>query len=126
MGEHLRNYCTVATAAKIIGVSASQVYRYIRAGGLPAIMLSDIHLIKREDAEALQRKPCGRKQYNADAVDEPYGVLQLATYLNVNRKTATRILREAVNRNARGVKLTDDGYRITLAARQKIRRDRQG
>jgi excisionase family DNA binding protein len=58
-------YLTVREAADLIGVSHSQVTRYIANGQLPAIELGQQKLIRKADATKFQRPPRGNPAFNA-------------------------------------------------------------
>ena len=56
-------YYTVYEAAEIIGVSHSQVSKYIRNGQLPATPLGHQKLIEQEAVHKFQRPPVGNPQF---------------------------------------------------------------
>ena len=59
----LEDYVTTHEAAKIIGVSHSQVTRYCASGDLPSIRPGHEVLIKRRDAKRFKRPPRGNPNY---------------------------------------------------------------
>lgn len=56
-------YYTIYEAADVIGVSHSQVARYIRNGDLPAQTVGNTRLIEQEAVHKFQRKPVGNPQF---------------------------------------------------------------
>lgn len=63
----LPGYYTVYEAAEVIGVSHSQVTRYIKAGLLPAHELGLQKLIEQEAVHKFKRNPVGNPQFRKSA-----------------------------------------------------------
>lgn len=56
-------YVDLTEAATIIGVSHSQVWRYIDDGLLDALNIGGTYLVKRRDASAFVRPPRGNPAF---------------------------------------------------------------
>ena len=59
----LPGYIRLEEAAEIIGVSHSQVWRYIDEGLLDALVFGNTHLVKRDDARNFERPPRGNPDF---------------------------------------------------------------
>jgi excisionase family DNA binding protein len=59
--NRIPGYIGLVEAAKIIGVSHSQVWRYISNGLLDAIEIGGTYLVKQADAKRFRRPKPGRK-----------------------------------------------------------------
>ena len=64
--EAIPGYVRLEKAAEIIGVHASQVWRYIDAGLLDALKIGNTHLVKESDARNFKRPPRGNPAFLAE------------------------------------------------------------
>lgn len=60
-------YYTIYEAAEVIGVTHSQVARYIRNGELPASVVGNAKLLEQEVVHKFRRKPVGNPQFRKHA-----------------------------------------------------------
>ena len=63
MNTTLNNMLTVREAARAIGVSHSQVTRYIAAGQLRARKISGVYLVAKSDARSFKRPRKGNPNF---------------------------------------------------------------
>lgn len=61
--EHIPGYIDLYRAAEIIGVSHSQVWRYISEGLLDALKIGNTHLVKEKDAKSFERPLRGNPNF---------------------------------------------------------------
>ena len=59
----INGYLTSSEAAEIIGVSRSQVSRYVSSGKLPARRVGQQLLIREKDAKKFKRPPPGNPNF---------------------------------------------------------------
>lgn len=59
--DTIPGYVRLEKAAEIIGVSHSQVWRYIDDGLLNALRIGNTHLVLERDAKTFQRPPRGKQ-----------------------------------------------------------------
>lgn len=57
-------YIRLERAAEIIGVSHSQVWRYIDDGLLDAVKVGNTYLVKEKDAKNFERPPRGNPAFS--------------------------------------------------------------
>lgn len=71
--EMIPGYIRLDRAAEIIGVTHSQVWRYISNGLLDAINIGGTYLVKERDAKGFQRPPKGNPAFrqNSQRNDSP-------------------------------------------------------
>lgn len=63
--ETIPGYIRLEKAAEIIGVSHSQVWRYINDGLLDALKVGNTHLVKETDAKGFERPPRGNPAFSS-------------------------------------------------------------
>ena len=61
----LPGYVDINTAADLIGVHHSTVWRYIRDGRLDAVRVATIYLVKSKDVRKFRRPKMGRPRNDA-------------------------------------------------------------
>lgn len=66
----LPGYYTIYEAAEVIGVSHSQVTRYVKDKLLPAVELGHQKLIEQEAVHKFQRPPVGNPQFRKRELSE--------------------------------------------------------
>jgi predicted site-specific integrase-resolvase len=61
--ETIPGYIRLEKAAEIIGVSHSQVWRYIDDGLLDALKIGNTHMVKEDDAKSFERPQRGNPAF---------------------------------------------------------------
>lgn len=64
--DSIPGYCRLEKAAEIIGVTHSQVWRYIDAGLLDSLKIGNTHLVKESDAKNFKRPPRGNPAFRSE------------------------------------------------------------
>ena len=65
--NRIPGYISLQEAAAIIGVSHSQVWRYIDKGLLNSLEIGGTHLVKRKDVCGFKRPPRGNPAFRCTA-----------------------------------------------------------